>query len=101
MEKKEIFYQYLGGINIKNEQYHKLYFKIPKDKTVYLKLTQKIVSSGEFCVVSGAALGCDITAHSGAFPNTIAVFGNGLEQIYPKANEMMINQIYKKFDVSI
>ena len=41
-EKKEIFYQYLGGINIKNEEYHKLYFKIPKDKTVYLKLTQKI-----------------------------------------------------------
>ena len=42
VEKKEIFYQYLGGINIKNEQYHKLYFKIPKDKKVYLKLTQKI-----------------------------------------------------------
>ena len=42
VEKKEIYYQYLGGINIKNEQYHKLYFKIPKDKTVYLKLTQKI-----------------------------------------------------------
>ena len=42
VEKKEIFYQYLGGINIKNEEYHKLYFKIPKDKTVYLKLTQKI-----------------------------------------------------------
>ena len=41
-EKKEIFYQYLGGINIKNEEYHKLYFKIPKDKTIYLKLTQKI-----------------------------------------------------------
>ena len=65
-------------------------------KNLILNLTQKITNSGEFCVVSGAALGCDITAHSGAFPNTIAVFGNGLDQIYPKENEAMIRQIYEK-----
>lgn len=48
------------------------------------------------CVVSGAAIGCDIYAHIGAFPNTIAVFGNGLEQIYPAQNAKTIEQIYAK-----
>ena len=64
-------------------------------KNLILNLTREITKTGEFCVVSGAALGCDITAHEGAFPNTIAVFGNGLEQIYPKENEMMIKKIYE------
>lgn len=35
------------------------------------------------CVVSGGAIGYDITAHS-RFSNTIAVFANGLNIIYPK-----------------
>lgn len=47
------------------------------------------------CVVSGAAIGCDIYAHSGAFPSTIAVFGNGLERIYPAQNAKMIEKIYR------
>ena len=64
-------------------------------KNLILNLCQKITQTGEFCVVSGAALGCDITAHEGAFPNTIAVFGNGLGQIYPKENELMIKKIYE------
>ncbi|MBQ9876405.1 MAG: DNA-protecting protein DprA [Campylobacter sp.] len=64
-------------------------------KNLILNLTRKITKTGKFCVVSGAALGCDIIAHTGAFPNTIAVFGNGLDQIYPKENEKMIKQIYE------
>lgn len=47
------------------------------------------------CVVSGGALGVDIYAHQGAFPSTIGVFANGLNQIYPKNNEKMIKQIYE------
>ncbi|WP_033916801.1 DNA-processing protein DprA [Campylobacter sputorum] len=47
------------------------------------------------CVVSGGAIGCDITAHKAAFPNTIAVFANGLNIIYPKTNSNLINQMYE------
>lgn len=47
------------------------------------------------CVVSGGALGVDIYAHQGAFPSTIGVFANGLNQIYPKNNEKTIKQIYE------
>ena len=64
-------------------------------KNLILNLTREITKTGEFCVISGAALGCDIAAHEGAFPNTIAVFGNGLEQIYPKENENTIRKIYE------
>lgn len=48
----------------------------------------------DICVVSGAAIGSDIYAHEAAFPNTIAVFGNGLNQIYPTQNTKIIQQIY-------
>lgn len=62
-------------------------------KNLILNLSSKLKNI-DFCVVSGCALGCDAAAHKGAFPNTIAVFGNGLDQIYPKTNEALINQIY-------
>lgn len=54
----------------------------------------KILSNAGVCVVSGGAIGTDIKAHEGAFANTIAVFGNGLDLIYPRANLKMIEQIY-------
>ena len=60
-------------------------------KNLITKLSQKLSDAG-ICVVSGAALGCDITAHAGAFPRTIAVFGNGIDQIYPKENEDIIKK---------
>lgn len=47
------------------------------------------------CVVSGAALGADIFAHQASLPNTIAVFGNGLDVIYPRSNDKTIKEIYK------
>ncbi|QKG29031.1 MULTISPECIES: DNA-processing protein DprA [unclassified Campylobacter] len=55
----------------------------------------KILSYSGVCVVSGAAIGVDIAAHKGAFPNTIAVFGNGLDRIYPQSNAKMIDEIYR------
>lgn len=47
------------------------------------------------CVVSGGAIGCDITAHKASLPYTIAVFANGLNIIYPKANANILREIQK------
>ncbi len=51
------------------------------------------------CVVSGLAKGIDSFAHIGvlgANGNTIAVLGNGLQDIYPKENRELANMIIKK-----
>ncbi len=48
-----------------------------------------------YCVVSGAAMGVDATAHKAALANTIAVMANSLDIIYPKVNEKLIKDIYK------
>ncbi|PSM52783.1 DNA-processing protein DprA [Campylobacter blaseri] len=63
-------------------------------KSLVLQLSSALSKRG-VCVVSGGALGVDITAHKGAFPNTIAVFANGLDIIYPKTNEKNIKEIYE------
>ncbi|AJB45698.1 DNA-processing protein DprA [Campylobacter fetus] len=63
-------------------------------KNLVLNLASTLKNYG-ICVVSGAAIGADIHAHEGAFPNTIAVFGNGLDNIYPAQNSKMIEKIYK------
>lgn len=63
-------------------------------KTLILRLCSEL-KKREICVVSGAALGCDITAHLGGMPLTIAVFGNGLDTIYPPSNATIIKQIYQ------
>ncbi|MDO5045954.1 DNA-processing protein DprA [Campylobacter sp.] len=55
----------------------------------------KTLSNAGVCVVSGAALGVDIKAHEGAMPNTVAVFGNGLDIVYPRANLKSIEEIYR------
>lgn len=63
-------------------------------KNLILNLCEKLKNSG-ICVVSGGAIGCDICAHYGAYPKTIGVFANGLNQIYPKANAKLISEIYE------
>ncbi len=46
------------------------------------------------CIVSGAAMGCDATAHLAAgSDNTIAVLGCGLDLRYPAVNASMIAEI--------
>ncbi|WP_298791252.1 DNA-processing protein DprA [uncultured Campylobacter sp.] len=57
-------------------------------------LARTLASSG-VCVVSGAAIGVDIAAHRGAYPYTVAVFGNGLNKIYPPSNAKIIKEIYQ------
>lgn len=61
-------------------------------KELVAKLSSTLANKG-VCVVSGAALGVDIVAHTAALGNTIAVFGNGLDIIYPKANSNAIKKI--------
>lgn len=63
-------------------------------KNCVLELASLLKQVG-VCVVSGGALGVDITAHQGAFPLTIGIFANGLDEIYPRNNEKMIKQIYE------
>jgi len=49
------------------------------------------------CVVSGAAMGVDVLAHSGAgVNNTIAVVANGLDIRYPAINKNLIEAIENK-----
>jgi len=63
-------------------------------KNLVFSLASALKNAG-FVVVSGGALGTDITAHSGAFPRTIGVFANGLNHIYPPSNARTIAQIYE------
>lgn len=47
-------------------------------------------------IISGFARGIDAAAHRGAIEakgKTVAVFGTGLDQIYPKENEKLFNEI--------
>ncbi len=65
-----------------------------KEFTYYLA---KELAKRGVVIVSGAAMGIDAIAHMGAgAKNTIAVFGNGLEIIYPKVNKNLIEAIYKE-----
>ena len=48
------------------------------------------------CVVSGFARGIDTSAHRGAIAGrgrTIAVFGTGIDEIYPKENQKLADEI--------
>ncbi len=63
-------------------------------KDMTLKLSKAFSRIG-YVVVSGAAMGVDALAHTGAFPNTVAVMANSLDIYYPKVNQNLINKIYK------
>jgi len=59
------------------------------------KIASELVEAG-VVVVSGLALGIDTAAHEGAISGggkTIAVLGNGLNQIYPASNENLARRI--------
>jgi DNA processing protein len=54
------------------------------------------LSQGGFCITSGLALGIDAAAHRGALDtdnSTIAVFGTGLDEVYPKNHETLARDI--------
>ncbi|EIP4519710.1 DNA-protecting protein DprA [Campylobacter coli] len=54
-----------------------------------------LLKNSKISVVSGGALGVDISASMAAMPSTIGVFANGLDEIYPRSNEKIIKQIYE------
>ena len=63
-------------------------------KNCVLSLASMLKNAG-ICIVSGGALGVDITASIASMPSTIGIFANGLDEIYPKTNEKTIMQIYE------
>lgn len=58
------------------------------------KIASELTSSG-YTVVSGLARGIDTSAHRGALMNgrTLAVIGSGLNNIYPKENAFLAEEI--------
>lgn len=57
------------------------------------------ISKENICIVSGMAIGIDTAAHEGAIRekgSTIAVLGCGFNNIYPKENIDLFNDILKK-----
>ena len=67
-----------------------------------IRVTNKIVedlTNRGICIVSGLAEGIDTYAHRAAIRNngkTIAVIGNGFENIYPYGNAKLVNEIIEK-----
>jgi DNA processing protein len=64
---------------------------------VSLELSYELAKNN-FCIASGMAVGIDSYSHKGCIKaggKTIAILGNGLDQIYPKENTDLYNQIIK------
>jgi DNA processing protein len=61
------------------------------------KITRILAKSG-FTIVSGLAAGIDTEAHSTCIQiggRTIAVFGNGVDMVYPRENKSLAEQVVK------
>lgn len=90
---------YMGNVNLLS--YNKIIAIVgSRDCTEYgrkyANIFAKELSENGICIISGMALGIDTAAHYGAIQNigkTIAVLGGGLDQIYPKENQWLYNQI--------
>lgn len=66
-------------------------------KKVAFKLAYDLAEQG-FCIVSGLARGIDAAAHRGAIEAggpTIAVMGTGLDRVYPKEHDDLLEQVIK------
>lgn len=91
---KEIFY--IGNLELLKRR--KISIVGTRRPNLYTKeFTYKLasrLSQNNICVVSGAAMGVDSIAHSGAGANnTIAVVANGLDIRYPSVNKNLIIDI--------
>ncbi|MDP2893558.1 MAG: DNA-processing protein DprA [Sulfurimonas sp.] len=93
---KELFYD--GDLNLLKRT--KISIVGSRKPTQYSRqMIQKLSSSlskNGICVVSGAAMGIDATAHNGAgSSNTIAVLPCGIDLRYPSVNKNLLNEIQK------
>ena len=64
-------------------------------KRIAEEFSKDLVEAG-FGIISGLALGIDASAHKGALSaggNTIAVLGNGIDDVYPPENKELANRI--------
>ncbi|MDY7007846.1 MAG: DNA-processing protein DprA [Cyanobacteriota bacterium] len=62
------------------------------------KISSTLAKSG-FTIVSGLAMGIDTEAHSACLEaggRTIAVFGNGVDRVYPKENKTLAEKVIKQ-----
>ena len=62
----------------------------------YARIFSRELARNDICVISGLALGIDTAAHYGALyekGRTIAVLGGGLNNVYPKNNLWLFNEI--------
>jgi DNA processing protein len=69
----------------------------PEGKNIARRFARGLASGG-FCVVSGLAFGIDSAAHEGcldAHGATIAVLAGGLNDLYPRSNERLAENILK------
>jgi DNA processing protein len=67
-------------------------------KQVTVELTRPLAQAG-VTIVSGLALGVDALAHQTALDfgaRTVAVLGNGIDQIYPSSNRRLAEEILEK-----
>ncbi len=70
--------------------------KATPDGVLFAKQLAKELSEKGFVIVSGLAMGIDTAAHEGALKGggkTVAVLGNGLDNVYPRQNENLAKTI--------
>lgn len=66
-----------------------------------IKISQELTEYG-YTIISGMAKGIDSAAHYGALNgNTIAVLGGGVDNIYPKENKRLYNELFEKNNLII
>lgn len=92
------FISYVGNIDLlsknicaivgsRNASFHGLRFA---------EMISEDLSKKDVIVASGLAHGIDEAAHKGAHPNTIAVVGGGIDQIYPSDHWRLYEKIAKE-----
>ncbi len=91
---KELFYE--GNLELlKHKKVAIVGTRKPSNYTRELTYTiANRLSQRGVVIVSGGAIGVDSIAHLASLPNTIAIFANSLDLIYPKTNRNLIEQIY-------
>lgn len=65
----------------------------------YARIFAHELAKKNICIISGLAIGIDTAAHFGAMSQigkTIAVLGGGLNDVYPKENQWLFNQILQQ-----